>query len=109
MRANVLYDAADLQAFVRALTGHARRRVAVEIAQGHPLSTLNQLWRHFYDVERPSGPTADDAVAALRELGVEPTVVRWHREVSSRPFDEMVEVSRRRRCLPAGRVRSPSC
>lgn len=102
--ANVLYNAADLPAFVHALTAHTRRRVVVEIAQAHPLTTLNELWRHFHGVERPSGPTADDAVAALRELGVEPTVVRWHRKASPRPFEETVEVSRRRLCLPAERA-----
>ncbi|HET6501104.1 MAG TPA: methyltransferase [Amycolatopsis sp.] len=102
--ANVLYNVSDLPSFVKALTGHARRRVVVEIAGAHPLITLNPLWRHFHGVARPAGPTADDALAALRELGVDPLVVRWHKEVSPRPFDELVDDTRKRLCLPARRT-----
>jgi SAM-dependent methyltransferase len=102
--ANVLYNASDLPPFVAALSAHARRKVVVEMADAHPLTTLNPLWRHFHGVERPEGPTAEDALAALRELGVEPAVVRWHKKVSTQPFDELVDVSRRRLCLPVERT-----
>jgi SAM-dependent methyltransferase len=102
--ANVLYNVSDLPSFVTALTGHARRRVVVEIAGAHPLTTLNPLWRHFHGVARPAGPTAEDALAALCELGVDPVVGRWHKTVSPRPFDELVDVTRKRLCLPAERA-----
>jgi SAM-dependent methyltransferase len=103
---HVLYNVADLPPFVHALDEHARRRVVVEISDAHPLTTLNALWRHFHNLERPSGPTADDAVSALRELGVEPEVIRWHKEPSPEyeRFDELVDVTRRRLCLPAERA-----
>jgi SAM-dependent methyltransferase len=101
---HVLYNVADLAPFVAALTGHARLRVVAELTERHPLVSLNPLWRHFHDLERPAGPSADDAVAALRALGVEPTVTRWSRPATADygTFEEMVEVTRRRLCLPAG-------
>lgn len=100
--AHVLYNVPDLAPFVEALTGHARRRVIVEVAEAHPLTALNPLWRRFHGIERPEGPTADDAVAALRELGIEPEVARWSKlaEPEYQHFDELVDVTRRRLCLP---------
>lgn len=80
--------------------------MVVELADAHPLTSLNRLWRHFHGIERPSGPTADDAIAALRELGIEPAVVRWHKAATPEyaRFDELVDVTRRRLCLPADRA-----
>ncbi|NIH86862.1 class I SAM-dependent methyltransferase [Amycolatopsis granulosa] len=104
--AHVLYNVPDLAPFVAALTAHARRKVVVELAHAHPLTSLNPLWRHFHGIDRPSGPTAADAIAALRELGVEPEVVRWRKapKPEYERFDELVDVTRRRLCLPAGRA-----
>jgi SAM-dependent methyltransferase len=103
---NVFYNVADLPPFVRALNEHARVRVVVETAAVHPLTSLNPLWRRFHGLERPAGPTADDAVAALRELGVDPEIVRWDKKPSPEygRFDELVDVTRRRLCLPAERA-----
>jgi SAM-dependent methyltransferase len=61
---HVLYNVADLAPFADALTGHARRRVVAELTERHPLVGLAPLWRRFHGLERPSGPGADDAVAA---------------------------------------------
>jgi SAM-dependent methyltransferase len=99
---HVLYNAPDLEPFVAALTGSARRRVVVETAEVHPLTSLNPLWRRFHGLDRPEGPTADDAIAALRELGIEPRVTRWAKRAvpEYERFDELVEVSRKRLCLP---------
>ncbi|GHF02611.1 hypothetical protein GCM10017786_39990 [Amycolatopsis deserti] len=104
--AHVLYNAPDLAPFTEALTAHARRRVVVELAAVHPMTSLNALWRRFHGIDRPDGPTADDAVAALRELGVEPEIVRWHQPAKReyQRFDELVDVTRRRLCLPPDRA-----
>lgn len=100
---NVVYNVADLAPFVQALTGHARRRVVVELAAAHPLTELNPLWRRFHGIDRPAGPTAEDFLAVLGEMDVEPTVTRWHRppEAEYATFAELVDVTRRRLCLPA--------
>ena len=41
---HVAYNAPDLDAFVVALTAHARRRVVLELTDRHPLSWMNDLW-----------------------------------------------------------------
>jgi SAM-dependent methyltransferase len=76
---HVFYNAPDLGPFVTALSQKARRRVVVELTARHPMSDLNDLWLHFHGLERPSGPTASDAVAVLRELGIEPAIMDWTR------------------------------
>ncbi|RSN26770.1 SAM-dependent methyltransferase [Amycolatopsis sp. WAC 04169] len=100
---NVVYNVADLTSFVHALTAHARRRVIVEVAAAHPLTELNPLWRRFHGVDRPAGPTAEDFLATLSELGIEPTAVRWrrHPEAEYASFAELTDVTRRRLCLPS--------
>lgn len=66
---NVLYNAADLVAFAAALHDHAERRVVLEVTERHPQVTRAPLWRHFWDLDRPGGPTAELAVEALQEAG----------------------------------------
>jgi 2-polyprenyl-3-methyl-5-hydroxy-6-metoxy-1,4-benzoquinol methylase len=69
---HVFYNVQDLRPFARELTGHARRRVVVELTDRHPWSWMNDLWMRFHALERPHGPTAEDARDVLRELGLDP-------------------------------------
>jgi SAM-dependent methyltransferase len=103
---HVLYNVPDIEDFVRALTAHARGRVVVEITARHPLVALNPLWRRFHGLERPDGPSAGDAVGILRALGLDPQVQAWSRpaEFEHRTFDDVVELTRRRLCLPPERT-----
>ena len=57
-------------------TEHARLAVVVEIPVRHPLSGWNAAFKHFWDLDRPTGPTDADLVAVLREAGFVPEV--WH-------------------------------
>jgi SAM-dependent methyltransferase len=102
---HVLYNVADLAPFAAALTDHARRRVVAELTERHPLVGLAPLWRRFHGLERPAGPGADDAVAALEAVGL--AVDRQDWESRDRfgfdDFDELVAFTRRRLCLPAER------
>ena len=102
---HVLYNVADLVPFVRTLTAAARRRVVVELTAEHPQITLNPLWLHFHDLERPTGPTADDAVAVLEETGIRPEVERFTGPSRRAQVDrqDLVAFARRRLCLPAER------
>lgn len=79
---HVVYNVADLVPFAEALTAHARRRVVLELPTRHPLHWLNPYWRVVHGVERPDGPTADDALAVFSGLGYAPRHERWQRPVS---------------------------
>jgi SAM-dependent methyltransferase len=102
---HVLYNVADLAPFAAALTGHARRRVVAELTDRHPLVGLAPLWRRFHGLERPDGPGAGDAVAALAEAGLEVERQDWENQdrFGFDDLDELVAFTRRRLCLPAGR------
>jgi len=102
---HVLYNVAALEPFVAALTGHARRRVVVEISAQHPAAPWNPLWKRLHGVDRPAGPTAADAVAAIAELGLAPRWRAWRRPaaVDSLSYPELVATTCRRLCLPADR------
>lgn len=100
---HVVYNVADLGGFAAALSTHARRRVVVEMTSSHPRRGFNWLWPHFWGIERPTGPTADDAMAVLAEVGIEPQVVRAPRPPRPHSHEAQVAGARRYLCLPEER------
>ena len=76
---HVLHNVVDLPPFVAALTAAAGSGVVVEMLAEHPMAWLDPLFERFHGLHRPRPATADDAVAVLRELGVEPEVTNWER------------------------------
>ena len=100
---HVAYNVPDLGPFAAALSAHARRRVVVELTDRHPRFGLNHLWRHFWNLERPTGPTADDAVDVLVEAGIRPNVERAPRRPRTAAHADIVASARRYLCLPADR------
>lgn len=101
---HVFYNVADLAGFALALTDHARRRVVAELTATHPLTAQGPLWRHFHGLDRPEGPTAEDARAVLEETGL--SVVAEPFAAPPRPprdRSEWVAFVRRRLCLPPER------
>jgi SAM-dependent methyltransferase len=103
---HVVYNVPDLGPFLTALTSHARRRVVIELSAVHPLTSLNPLWLRFHGLRRPDGPTAADLLAILAEAGVPAGHTEWNRpaEADYAGFAELVDVTRRRLCLPADRA-----
>jgi SAM-dependent methyltransferase len=103
---HVLYNVPDIAPFVAALTTHARRRVVVELTARHPLTALNPYWQEFHGLKRPDGPTADQAAAVLRALGLTVELQRWTRPATAEyaTFNTLVDVTRRRLCLPPDRA-----
>ena len=98
---NVFYIVRDLIPFVRALTDHARRRVVVELTIEHPASNLNEAWRVLHGIERPTSPTAYDAIAVLQEAGLDVEWEEFDRRLSpaGRNRSEIVAFARRRLCV----------
>jgi len=99
---HVFYNVPDLESFVVALTGIARLGAVAVLPRHHPQSAWNEGWLHFWNLKRPDGPTADDAVAVLRALGIEPEVVVVPRPPMSRFADDpaaLVDSARLRLCL----------
>ncbi|MEJ2870872.1 class I SAM-dependent methyltransferase [Actinomycetospora sp. OC33-EN08] len=102
---HVGYDTGDLAAFAAGLGAAARVGVVMEIHAEHPQAWLDPFFERFHGLRRPAPPTADDALAVLTELGVDPQVERWTAEV--RPVeDPQARASRvtRRLCLPPERA-----
>ena len=100
---HVLYNVPDVVPFVQALAGHARRRVVLELTDRHPMVVQAPLWQRFHGIDRPSGPSADDACAVLAEAGIEVGVERHGLRLPERPREMLVGFVRRRLCLPASR------
>jgi hypothetical protein len=103
---HVLYNVAGVAPFVTALTGSARRVVVAEMTAQHPLMSLNDLWLKFHGLRRPVSPTASDVIEILTAMGLRPGHEAWRRPGGRdyASFDELVDVTRRRLCLPPGRA-----
>jgi SAM-dependent methyltransferase len=103
---HVFFNVADLEPFVVALTAMARLGVVAVLPTHHPLSAWNAAWKHFWNLDRPVGPTSDDAVAVLKALGIEPEIFVVPRPPMARQSEDpaaLVVAARRRLCLPASR------
>ncbi|TQM44642.1 class I SAM-dependent methyltransferase [Pseudonocardia cypriaca] len=98
---HVLHNVVDLVPFLEALTAAAHRGVVVEMMGRHPMAWLDPLWVRFHDLHRPDPATTDDAVAVLREIGIDPVVQRWERDLPPRQDPAWVT---RRLCLPESAV-----
>jgi hypothetical protein len=101
---HVFYNVGNLAPFVEALSSRARERVVVELPQEHPLASLSALWKHFWNLDRPTAPTCDDALAVVRSLGLDARLERFTVEHTPKQVtDQDVEFTRIRLCLPADR------
>ena len=104
--AHVVYNVPDLVPFATALTRHARDLVVVELTGTHPLTRLGPMWEAVHHQPRPDGPTAELAVAVLREAGIEPDVrerVIAPVERTGALLDTWIDFTRRQLCLPPER------
>lgn len=104
---HVVYNVADLVPFVEALSAHATRRVVLELPTTHPLTNMAPLWREFWGLERPSGPTSEDCLAVVREAGADAVLETWVDEAFSARArltpEQQAHFMRIRLCLPETR------
>ncbi len=103
--AHVVYDVSEIAPFLLTLANRVRVAVVLELTQAHPWSSYATYYRVLHDLERPSGPTVDDLVALVEELGWKPSCELWEREGSVwfESWDEIEELMARRLVLPAAR------
>jgi len=101
---HVVYNVGDIAPFLRALGDHARARVVLEMPDHHPLSSMSGAWRHFWQLERPEGPTPSDLIDVLGELGVDAHREEWSGAIRAETnVDQAAHFMRIRLCLPASR------
>lgn len=101
---HVVYNVADIGHFLLALDDHAKSRVVLEMPDRHPLASMTDAWRHFWNLERPHGPTPDDLLDVLWELGLTARREQWHGEMRvEQDLAQAAHFMRIQLCLPASR------
>lgn len=101
---HVVYNVANIGPFIRELNAHARKRVVIEMPTQHPLVSMSQAWKHFWKLDRPSGPTPRDLMLVLEELGINAELEIWNGQMRvDRDLDEAAKFMRIRLCLPPER------
>ena len=101
---HVVYNVGDIAPFITALTNHARTRVVLELPTQHPLVNMSAAWQHFWSLERPSGPTPDDLIDVLHELGINASQERWEGSMRTETnLDQAAHFMRIRLCLAPSR------
>ena len=73
----------------------------------HPMSNMNELWKKFWDLDRPTKPTGDDLSAIARAMGFDAHLEVWEDETWGKrvemPEAERVRFARIRLCLTEDR------
>ena len=101
---HVVYNVAQIEPFLAALDAHATKRVVIELPQQHPLSTMRDSWKHFWDLDRPVNPTPQDLIGVLAKMGIGANLEMWQGP-KLRPLniEDEVRFLRIRLCLDSSR------
>ena len=104
---HVAYNVRDIVPFLQALNDHAQRRVVLELPMTHPMSNMNELWKKFWDLDRPTKPTGDQLAAIATAMGFDAHIDTWVDETWGKrvdmPEEERVRFARIRLCLSEDR------
>ncbi len=100
---HVAYNVAAIGPFLQALNDHAQVRVVLELPMNHPMTGMNPLWKRFWDLDRPTRPSATDLCAIARAMGFDAHLEQWPDESWGKrvalPDAERVRFARIRLCL----------
>ena len=102
---HVVYNVQEIVPFLQALDEHANKRVVIEMPVHHPLANMDKAWKHFWNLDRPKGPTPEDLIEVLKEIGIKASVHYWSgtmRQESN--IEQAAEFMRIRLCLPKERL-----
>ena len=101
---HVAYNVGEILPFLAALNSHARKRVVIEVPVIHPMSNMNEGWKHFWNLIRPTVPAASDLITVLDEMGIKATIEYFESEILlDKKVDGANGFIRRRLCLPEER------
>lgn len=101
---HVAYNVGEIVPFLASLNSHARKRVVIEVPIVHPMSNMNDGWKHFWNLIRPSAPIASDLISVLGEMGIKATIEYFESEILlDKKVDGANGFIRRRLCLPEER------
>jgi SAM-dependent methyltransferase len=101
---HVAYNVGEIVPFLAALNSHARKRVVIEVPILHPMSNMNEGWKHFWDLARPTVPVAADLATVLAEMGIKVNIEFFESEILlDKKVDGANGFIRRRLCLPEER------
>ncbi|MBR25157.1 MAG: SAM-dependent methyltransferase [Rubrivirga sp.] len=104
---HVAFNVAAIVPFLQALNDHAQCRVVLELPMTHPLSNMSPLWKKFWDLDRPTTPTAQQLANITSALGFDVHLDVWPDETwgqrVSLPMEDRVRFARIRLCLNADR------
>ena len=97
---HVAFNVGNIVPFLKALDAHARKRVIIEVPVVHPMSNMNEGWKHFWNVTRPTVPVAADLVEVLKEIGINATIEYFESEILlDKKVPDANKYIRRRLCL----------
>jgi SAM-dependent methyltransferase len=101
---HVAYNVGEIVPFLASLNSHARKRVVIEVPIIHPMSNMNDGWKHFWNLVHPTVPAAGDLVNVLEEMGIKATIEYFESEILlDKKVDGANGFIRRRLCLPEER------
>lgn len=101
---HVAFNVGDIVPFLKACDSHARKRVVLEVPLVHPMSTMNEGWKHFWNLTRPTVPVAKDLIDVLDEIGIRAKIEFFNGEILlDKAVDDATKYLRIRLCLPADR------
>lgn len=101
---HVVYNVPNIEDFVLAMDAHAKKRVVIEMPQRHPLTTATPLWKHFWNLDRPTNPTPQDLMKVLTQLGINAHLELWDGQMRTEAnLESQAHFSRIRLCLPESR------
>lgn len=102
---HVVYNVGEIKDFIHALDSHARKRVVIELPLVHPMTPRSRGWKHFWNLDRPTSPTADDFMEVLEELGYKAHIEKFVGKILlDEGEDDRAEYTRLRLCLPKSRI-----